>query len=139
MTALHCSALSLLVLGMNVAPIEAASTKPKKPKLEIRLAPSMASAPVEVTVFIDLRGGEDLEEFYCPEIAVDWDDGSKSVQESDCAPFEPGSVVTRHFSVSHPYRQGGLYRVRVRLRRAGKTVASEEQTATIRAGIGEFQ
>jgi hypothetical protein len=139
MRASHWSALSLLLLGVNVAPLEAASTKPKKPKLEIRLAPAMASAPVEVTVFIDLRGGDDLEEFYCPEIDVDWDDGSKSVQESDCAPFEPGSVVTRHFSISHPYRQGGLYKVRVRLRRAGKTIVSDEQTASIRAGIGEFQ
>jgi hypothetical protein len=139
MTASHWSALPLLILSMNAVPLDAASTKPKKPKLEIRLAPSMAMAPVEVTVFLDLRGGDDLEEFYCPEIEVDWDDGSKSVQESDCAPFEPGSVVTRHFSVSHPYRQGGLYRVHVRLRRAGKTVASGEQTVSIRSGIGEFR
>jgi hypothetical protein len=139
MRASDWSALSLLLLGVNTVQVDAASTKPKKPKLELRLAPSMAIAPVEVTVFIDLRGGDDLEEFYCPEIDVDWGDGSRSVQESDCAPFGPGAVVTRHFSVSHPYRQGGLYRVRVRLRRAGKTIASEEQAVSIRAGIGEFQ
>jgi hypothetical protein len=138
MSAPGTSLLALLLLGVVVAPPSAAGPKPKKPKLEVRVAPGLGTAPLEVTAFISLLGGDDLEEFYCPEIELDWDDGAKSLQAPDCAPFEPGTPLTRHFSAGHLYRRGGYFEVRVRLRRAGRTIATAEGQARIAAGAGEF-
>jgi hypothetical protein len=97
----------------------------------------MATAPVEVTVFISLRGGDELEEYYCPEIVCDWDDGAKSVQAPDCPPFEAGTPLTRHFTLGHLYRQGGYYAVRVQLRRGDRTIASGDATVRIQSGMSE--
>jgi hypothetical protein len=133
------SLVALLLLGVATTPLQAAGAKPKKPKLDLRVAPSMGTAPVEVTVFLSLRGGDDLEEFYCPEIESDWGDGAKSSQAPDCAPFEPGTPLTRHFSIGHLYRQGGYYEVRVQLRKADKTIATGEATVRVQAGLGEYR
>ncbi len=131
--------LTLLLFGVAIAPSGATVPKPKKPKIEVRVAPSMGTAPLEVTAFISLQGGDDLEEFYCPEIELDWDDGAKSLQAPDCPPFEPGMALTRHFSAGHLYRRGGYFDVRVRLKHAGKTLASGEAQARVAAGAEEFR
>lgn len=132
--------MALLLLGCAcLGASAAAGSKPKKPRLRVRAIPIMAMAPVEVTLLIDLEGGDDLEDFYCPEIRVEWGDGAKSVQESDCPPFEPGSAITRHYSLSHGFRHGGYFEARVSLRRAGKTVTSAHANLTVQAGLGENQ
>ena len=64
-----------------------AEAKPKKPTLDIRVSPRMAFSPVTVHLVAELKGGDDIEEYYCPEIEWDWDDGGKSVHEADCPPF----------------------------------------------------
>ena len=68
----------------------AADAKPKKPRFELRATPRMAFSPVNVFLTAELMGGDDVEEYYCPELEWEWDDGGKSTQESDCAPFEAG-------------------------------------------------
>jgi hypothetical protein len=113
--------------------------KPKKPKVTVRALPEIAFAPAEVLVIVELKGGDEIEELYCPELEVDWDDGGKSIKESDCAPFEAGvTKLARRMTASHLYRRGGVYELRVRLRRADKTVASGRAGVTIRAGASEF-
>ena len=136
MKSLRVMALLLLGAACFGVPSEAGN-KPKKPQLRLRAIPAMAMAPVEVTLLIDLEGGDDLEDFYCPEIEVEWGDGAKSVQESDCPPFEPGTAITRHYSLSHAFRRGGFFEARVRLRRAGKTVTSAQANITVQSGLGE--
>ena len=62
-------------------------------------------------------GGDDVEEYYCPELEWDWDDGGKSVQESDCPPFEAGvTKIERRFTAEHEYRKAGVYNVKVTMR-----------------------
>ena len=66
--------------------------KTRKPRLDLRAAPRMAFSPVNVLLTAELMGGDDVDQFYCPEIEWNWDDGGKSVHESDCAPLEAGGT-----------------------------------------------
>ena len=109
----------------------------RKPRLEVRATPRMAFSPVMVLVTAELRGGEAAEEFYCPALEWDWDDGGKSAQESDCPPYEPGMEMERRFSAEHAYRRGGVYQVTVKLKRADRSLAVASTTIHVRSGFGE--
>lgn len=106
----------LVVIGVVAisAPLVAGDLpRSRKPRLELRVAPRMAFSPVLVLLTAELRSGDDIEEFYCPALEWDWDDGGKSIRESDCPPFEPGSVLERRFTAEHAYRSAGVYNVKV--------------------------
>jgi hypothetical protein len=130
--------LALVLAGSGLPPLAAKDMKPKKPKLEARALPAMGMVPVEILLVMDLKGGDDLEDFYCPGIEIDWDDGGKSAQESDCPPFEPGMKLTRHFTASHEYQRAGEFEVRARLLHAEQTVASATVRLSLRPGLGGF-
>jgi hypothetical protein len=91
-----------------------------------------------VTVFFtaELSGGDDLDEFYCPELEWYWGDGGKSVHESDCPPFEAGMAIERRFSAEHAYRRAGNYSIRLSLRRAGRPLAMASVKVAVRPGLG---
>ena len=115
--------------------------KPKRPQLDLRATPRMAFSPVEVLVVGQLKGGSDLEEFYCPGLEWDWGDGSHSSQESDCAPYESGMSLERFFSARHAYQAPGDYSVRLTLRRADRTVAVGSISLAVHgrtAGMNDF-
>jgi hypothetical protein len=97
--------------------------KTKRPQLDLRASPRVAFSPVEILLTGQLRGGAELEEFYCPGLEWDWGDGTRSAYESDCAPFDSGAALERFFSARHAYRSPGAYNVRLTLRRANRTVA----------------
>ena len=97
--------------------------KAKRPQLDLRASPRVAFSPVEILLTGQLRGGAELEEFYCPGLEWDWGDGTRSAYESDCAPFDSGAALERFFSARHAYRAPGAYNVRLTLRRANRTVA----------------
>jgi hypothetical protein len=97
--------------------------KPKKPQLDLRASPRIAFSPVEILITGQLKGGAELEEFYCPGLEWDWGDGTRSAHESDCAPYESGAALERFFSARHAYGSPGAYNVRLTLRRADRTVA----------------
>jgi len=130
--------LVALLVGSVTAPL-VAKDKPHKPKLDVRVLPRMGMAPSEVLVMADLREGDDLEDFYCLEMEVDWDDGTRSVKESDCPPFEPGTKIERHYSASHEFRRSGIYNVKVTLRHSDQVVAAGKIDVTLRAGFGEAE
>ena len=128
--------LPLLALPWTVA---AAPPEPKgkAPALDVRAIPRMAFSPVNVLVIAELKGGDDLEEYYCPEVEFFWDDGGKSVQEADCPPFEPGTKIERRYSAEHYYERAGNYGVTVILRRAGKVLRKQTFRLNVRAGLGD--
>ena len=73
----------------------------------------MAFSPVNVLLTAELTGGDDVDEYYCPEIEWNWDDGGKSVHEADCAPLESGGTFERRYTAiarvpagRHLQRQG---------------------------------
>jgi hypothetical protein len=119
--------LMVLVLATPVA----AGSRPARPRFDIRASPRTAFSPVHVLVVAELKGGDDLEEFYCPGLEWDWGDGTRSLYEADCPPFEPGTFLERRFSARHVFREAGEFDVQLRLRRADRSLA----TATVRVSV----
>ena len=78
----------------------------------------MAFSPVNILLTAELQGGDDIEEFHCPEVEWDWDDGGRSVHQEDCAPLKAGAALERRFTANHAYRQAGTYNVKITMRRA---------------------
>lgn len=111
------------------------SAKPKRPTLGVRVSPRMAFSPVSVLATAELTGGEDSEDFYCLAIEWDWDDGSKSLQDSDCEPYEAGTKIERRFSSEHYYARGGNYNIRAALKTQDKLIATNAYRLLVRQGI----
>ncbi len=111
----------------------------KRPSLSVRATPMMAFAPTRLFVSAELRGGpNDYEEYYCPTVEWDWDDGTKSESTVDCEPYEAGkSEIKRRFSIEHIYRMGGDYKIEIRLKRKDKVLTSSSVTVQIRAALNE--
>ena len=115
----------------------AESGRLRKPRLDLRATPRMAFSPVNVFFTAEFMGGDDLEEYHCPEIEWDWDDGGKSVQESDCQPYTPGTKIERRFSNDHNYGKAGVYTVKATFRKVDRTFAQATVRVTVRAGLGD--
>ena len=132
-------AVLLLLLAASAAgPASADGVKLKKPRLDLRATPRMAFSPVRILMTAELTGGADVEEYHCPEIEWDWDDGGKSMQESDCKPFEAGvTKIERRFTSDHQYNKAGIYNVRVTMRRTNRPLATASVRVTVRPGLGD--
>lgn len=137
---------AVVVLALALAPgpsfadgVKAAEgAKVKKPRLDLRATPRMSFSPTRILLTAELTGGGDVEDLHCPEIEWDWDDGGKSVQESDCSPFEPGvTKIERRFTADHEYRKAGVYNVKITMRRTNRTIASANVRVTVRPGLGD--
>jgi hypothetical protein len=138
MTMLARTGTAALAVLLAAGGALAAEAKPKKPKLDLRATPRMAFSPVNIFLTAELTGGDDVEEYYCPELEWEWDDGGKSTQESDCAPFEAGkSTIERRYTADHEYRRAGVYNVKVTMRRTGRTLATATVRVTVRPGLGD--
>jgi hypothetical protein len=111
--------------------------KGKRPGLELRSTPRFAFSPARILFTAELKGGEDVEELYCPEVEWEWGDGGRSVEEADCDPWQPGSRIDRRFSAGHNYPQAGAYTVKITLRKSGKSMAAQSLRVTVRAGVGD--
>ena len=129
----------LLTLAVSLPAFPGPEAKGKRPRLDLKATPRMAFAPVNVFVTAELVGGHDVEEYHCPELEWDWDDGGKSTTESDCAPFEAGMKIERRFTAEHEYRRSGTYDVKATLRRAGRTLATQAFRLTVKPGLGETE
>jgi PKD domain len=127
------------VLAVALAASGFAETKPKRPRLDVRASPRVAMSPARVVAVVQLVGGDDVEEYYCPGLEWDWGDGSVSFRESDCEPFEPGATVQRRYSASHVYASPGNYSVRVSLRRAEHTLASNAAQVMVRGFVAGLE
>ena len=130
--------LAVLVVLTLVAVARAGDEhKPKKPVLELRAVPRFAFSPVNVSFTAELMGGEDIEEYYCPELEWEWGDGGKTVHEADCEPFEAGGKIERRFTAEHGYRTAGNYAIKVTMRRAGRVLLSQTLRVMVRPGLGD--
>ena len=127
-------ALSLMIT-LTLA-VSGADKKDNRPKLSLKVNPSMGTNPVRVVASADLNGGaDDYEEFYCPSIEWDWGDDTRSNNAADCDPYEAGkSQITRRFTADHTYRQAGSFRIQFRMKKKDKTSAAST-TVQVRPGI----
>ena len=133
------AALTLLAPGVRPAAGEdqPKKEKAKRPALEIRPTPRFAFSPANIFFTAELKGGDDIEELYCPEVQWEWGDGGKSVQEADCDPWTNTTQIQRRFTANHTYQFAGLYRVKMTLRKSDKDLMSQTVQITIRAGLGD--
>lgn len=127
------------VLAVALAAPGFAETKLKRPRLDVRASPRVAMSPARVVVIVELVGGDDVEEYYCPGLEWDWGDGSRSFRESDCEPFEAGATVERRYSAHHVYGSPGSYSVRVSLRRSNHTLASNSAQVMVRGFLAGLE
>lgn len=133
--------LAVAALVASLSPVAGADDKPKKgkrPGLELRASPRFAFSPASILFTAELKGGDDVEELHCPEVEWEWGDGGKSVSESDCDPFTETTAIQRRYTANHVFQFAGIYRVKVTLRKSGKSVVSQSMTMTIRAGLGDI-
>ena len=136
------AAVAAVIAVVLAAPASSGDPKPeaklKKPRLELRATPRMAFSPVNVFLNAELQGGNDVEEYYCPQLEWDWDDGGKSVQEGDCPPFVAGTTrIERRFSAEHEYRRASVYNIKLTMRRANRSFAASNVRVTVRPGLGD--
>jgi hypothetical protein len=108
----------------------------KRPKLTLKAQPVISIAPSRVVLTAELIGGaNDFEEFYCPTVAWEWGDGTRSESTTDCAPYEPGkSEIKRRFTVEHVFRTGN-FRVNFYLKRRDKPVGVASVQIQVRPGL----
>jgi hypothetical protein len=135
------TALSLLLVSpaaLSRAEDKDKPKKGKKPALMLRAAPREGFSPLTVLITAELKGGDDVEELYCPEVEWEWDDGGRSVQEADCEPWEPGKPIQRRFTNDHLFKESGGYDVRVSLLRLGKVLTTQTLRVTVRPGLGDM-
>jgi len=136
--AVPCALLAAALVVPTISSAAANEAKAKKPKLDLRATPRMAFSPVNVLLTAELTGGDDVEEYYCPELEWDWDDGGKSVHEADCPEYEAGKTkIERRFTEEHEYGKAGTYNVKVTMRRANRTLAQTTVKITVRPGLGD--
>lgn len=127
----------MLLLAL-AAPGQTGESKIKKPRLDLRASPRIAMSPVNVLLVAELVGGDESEDFYCPALEWEWGDGARSAYESDCPPFEPGGEFTRRFSATHAYRSPGEYQVKIKLRRADRSVAAATTSISVMGRSASF-
>jgi hypothetical protein len=134
---MRAATLTAIIIA-SLATAGSSAEKARKPRLDLRAAPRMAFSPVNVLLTAELQGGDDADQFYCPELEWNWDDGGRSVQESDCPPLEAGGTFERRFTAEHAFRQAGTYNVKVTMRKANRSIAVATATVTVHAGAGDM-
>ena len=133
--AVVCLSCALAVSGPAASGEKAGALSPERPRLKLRASPEVALPPVRVMLVAELVGGNDREEFYCPAVEWDFDNGRRSTQEGDCEPFGNGSTMERRFVSRQAYLSPGQYRVTVTLRRADRVLARAAATVEVAGGI----
>lgn len=129
-----------LVCAAALTSAVAANSDKNKPSISLKANPSMGFAPTRVVLTVELKGGaNDYQEFYCPSIEWDWGDGTKSVNTSDCDPFEAGkSEIERRHVITHVFELPGDFTVEFRLKQKDKTVANARTNVRIRPGVRDI-
>ncbi len=135
--AVFVAAIAVGLVGAALADDAQKPKKPKRPSLDLRVSPRFSFSPAELMFTAELKGGDDTEEYYCPEIEWEWGDGGKSVQEADCDPWKPETEIERRFVGRHVFVESGIYETRVTLRKADRTIATRSIDVTVRPGGGE--
>jgi hypothetical protein len=135
--------LTLTLIGLALTGTLAATQDKKAPKeerrptLSLKASPMLAFSPARLSFTAELRGGpNDYEEYYCPTVEWDWGDGTKSESTLDCEPYEAGkSEIRRRFTTNHLFRNGGNYKVQVRLKRKDRVMTSAVVSIEVRPGL----
>lgn len=84
----------------------------------VTLSPQLGIAPLAVQVRASIA--DPSPDWYCPEMRIAWSDGTESVRESDCEPWE-GLSLKRYYSETVWKRLGpGRHDITVTLKQGAK-------------------
>ncbi len=134
------SAVSLVAIGAVLFAQAQTDPKPKtsakRPQITLKATPASGMVPVRVSGTAELKGGDDdFADYYCPTIEWNWDDGTVSESSNDCEPYESGkSQIRRKYTVMHPYKQGGHYRISFKLKQKQKVVGGATTVVQLLGG-----
>jgi hypothetical protein len=127
---------TLVILALATF-VSAGDAKLSRPRLDLRATPRIAFSPAVVLLTAELVGGDELEDYYCPALEWEWGDGTHSVHESDCPPYQTGTQLERRYTTEHGFRHAGDYNVKVTLRRSGRVLATASARIALRPGLGD--
>jgi len=122
-------------LAIFLATIAAASAA--KPTVEFKPLRRMTQLQVgrcDAEVAFSLRvfdGGD--EDYYCPKVVFEWEDGSRSIEQSDCVPFAeaaPGDH-RRSWTRTRKFQGSGTFSVRAHLCQGERHLKSIRASATV--------
>jgi hypothetical protein len=127
----------------------------KKPSISVKANPPVGFSPLRTVVTAELKGGpNDYQDFYCASVEWDWGDDTRSQNNADCEPYEPGkSEIKRRYTMDHTFRASGGYvgdpgvrdpsasapiqfRVKFLLKQKDKVVGSGQTIVELRGGLG---
>jgi len=104
-----------------------------KPKVELKPTPqfallgigSRASATVRFRLSVKDAGNED---FYCPRVEWEWEDGTRSEEESDCPEFASAAPADhdKSWTKSHAFWEPGSHVIRARLYKGDRLIRTIE-------------
>jgi hypothetical protein len=130
---------TLLIASLAAFASAGSDARLSRPRLDLRATPRIAFSPAVVLLTAELIGGNEIEEFYCPALEWEWGDGTRSMHESDCPPFQPGIEFERRYSTEHGFRTAGDYNVKVTMRRGGRVLATASARIALRPGVGDMR
>lgn len=128
--------LRSVILGLSI--LAAASDV----KVELRplkkvttLAMGRCDANVTFRLTVSDGGSED---YYCPTVVWEWEDGTRSIEQSDCAPFREAAPAdhSRTWRRTRPYQRPGSYRIRVHLCQAQRRIRTADAVAVVNGWEG---
>ena len=124
-------------MAIGSVAMAAGDDKKAKPSISVRATPQTGFSPLRVVVTAELKGGaNDYQDYYCPSIEWNWDDGTKSESKGDCDPYEAGkSEIRRRYTIDRVYQMGGEYNVEFRLKQKDKTVGMGKTLIRVRPGV----
>lgn len=122
----------------------ASAPKPKVELKPLQRVTNFRAGNCEAVVVFKLRVEDaGVEDYYCPKVVWEWEDGAQSMEESDCVPFDQAAKEdhVRTWTKSHSFHASGTHRVRVTLCRASRKVRVVDTSAIITGweGCPEYQ
>jgi hypothetical protein len=110
--------------------------EPKRPQLSLKVSPVSGMVPIRVVGTVELKGGtDDYQEYYCPTIEWNWDDGTISESSIDCEPYEAGkSQIRRRYTMAHNYKRANTYKVSFRLKNKQRVLAASSTVIRLIGG-----
>lgn len=122
--------------AMLVAAVVSAASA-SKPTVEFKPLRKMTQLPVgrcDAEVVFSLRvfdGGD--EDYYCPKVVFEWEDGTRSIEDADCVPFEQAEVADhrRTWTRTRKFQGAGNFSVKAHLCRGERRIKTVRATALV--------
>jgi hypothetical protein len=64
----YLAGLATMAIVSSVGLAAGEGARPKRPRFDLRASPRVAFSPVEILIIAELKGGQNIEEFYYPSL-----------------------------------------------------------------------